>query len=265
MQDGDGHVNCSRTTRDPLMQALVARGINLIIPPSGSIRAGDLILWEKGNVVRLAEWQPVIGSTPFVSRKNDGGYIATTFSTSAELDIDAGASLLGRIFPAQSPSASVSGAAKKSGAQSINLSLVAPAYQELSNLDAILDQLTKEGASPASKYSSRRFFIVYRSWRARGIAVDFIDGNGRQVEIGLEATSDLAANLKLNQGRRDTGDYSFLADEPKVFGVTLRELEFGSEGVVDLAQQQHMRFRDQSDFTNSFSLISDEIFFDLEV
>lgn len=253
---------CKRNTTDPLMKSLLEKGVNLVHPPSNSLEVGGLIVWEAGDIVRPADWEVVVGHRPKAEALFDDGYEGTSFETAAELNPSIGASFLSKLFGKGTVEATIEAEASRLKSNKLVLTLVAPAYQELKNLDLMLEELGTAGSEPQERYKDRKFFVITRTWRAKGFTLSLQGSSEIKGTIGADVAEDISGKLGLSYKANDSGDYAFKAEESKIFGVTLRQINFGAGGIVDKAQQSPLTFRESEDF--EYDMISDDLLFALE-
>jgi hypothetical protein len=251
---------CNKNTDDRLLRALVEKGIHLVFPPRDLISVGELILWEKGNFVRTARWETVVGIEVHPKGEFEDGFEATSFTVNSNTEISLTAKVLGRFFGSESAQGKINAEANRLKAQSVQLSLIAPAFQNLGNLDDLLEELRAHGAEPYELYKERRFFVVTTAWRAKGFNLAMFGMGGTNASISAEAASDIATDLGLRAEAKISGDYAFKADRAKIFGVTLREITFGGNGIVDKVILDPMIFRSGE---NAFSYIGDDLFYEI--
>uniref|UniRef100_UPI001C12CF91 Gasdermin n=1 Tax=Bradyrhizobium tropiciagri TaxID=312253 RepID=UPI001C12CF91 len=255
--------NCSRDTGDELMAALLAEGINLILPPRDNIAPGDLIIADPQGGARLGGWHEVFNLQLSPEVATDPGFKSFQFRASSILQVGVAASVMGRVLQALGlGSGSFSSAFSSSNADTIQLSIVAPANKELTNFDAVLVQMNEAKAEPAQGYTDRNFFVVTKVWRARGIRISVADKSKKQVDLSAKAVEELTAKAKMELKREDTGSYAFLAASQLIFGLTLREVTYKDGAIVDVAPTGPLKFRGKGP-GDPFAFIGDDAFVDL--
>jgi hypothetical protein len=242
-------MKCRRDSGDKLMMALVQQGINLVLPPRDHVEAGDLILADPDRSIRTGSWTVVFGLTVAPQTSADSSFKSFTFDAASSLKTDASASLLGSILEKFGlASGGFKSAFAGANAETIELSLVAPANRSLLYLDELLGELNKAKAAPAPAYQEKRFFVVTKVWRARGLRLRVLDKSNTQVDLSAQAIKELQASTKLSIKREDRGRYAFTAAEAQIFGLTLRELvplkdAAGNLVIADRPGKEHMTFR----------------------
>lgn len=256
-------VSCKRMSEDKLMKALVAQGINLILPPRADVDAGALILADPDNSIRIGSWQPVFGLKLAPTSKVDTGFRAFTFEASSTLNSEASSSVFGSILQKFGlASGGFKGAFDKSNAAMIEFTLIAPANRSLTNFDEMLAEMNEAKAEPAATYQEKRFFVVTKVWRARGLRLRVLDKTGKQIDLNAQAVEELQASAKLSIKKEDQGSYAFTAAEAQVFGLTMRELiplkdASGAIVIGERPSDEHKTFR-SGDGTRSPDFVGDD-------
>ena len=256
-------MSCSRDSEDLLLNALVKRGINLIVPPRNNIAAGDLIIGDANGGVRRADWRSVFGFPLEPASRTSGGFRSFTFDAKSVLNVSATARVVGRVFEALGiRPGKVSGALSTSQIDTIHLGLIAPASDTLVSLDGVLDALRDGHASPTSGYADRLFYVAETVWRARGLRLDVLDRNKKALTLSADVVQELKAGSKLDFRREASGAYAYVADTALVFGVCLRQFQCDDAGTItDRAIDEHLQFRHAQEA--SYSFIGDDAFVEL--
>lgn len=256
---GSWLVWCKRDSSDPLMKELVKRGINLLIPPRDNIDPGSLIIADDDNSIRLADWKVFFGVSPNIACENNGTFVGIAFESSSALSAEAELKSAGNLLTALGlTQTAASAAVDRTKVAKLHISLLAPAHKTLANLDGILEEL-RRASSPGSQSSDpRRRFIVTGVWRAKGLGLELSDKSGALMRVSADVANDTSAQAKLKYLDLEDGRLGFVADEPLIFGLTLREIiGFQGQGISDRAQENHLKFRadpnseDHSDFVSS--------------
>ncbi|WP_461327296.1 gasdermin [Bradyrhizobium huanghuaihaiense] len=245
------------------MASLLAEGINLILPPRDNIAPGDLIIADQQGGARLGGWREVFNLQLRPQIATDAGFKSFQFKASSVLKVGVAASVMGRVLQAFGlGSGSFSGAFSSANADTIKLSIIAPANKELTNFDAVLAQMNEARAEPTQGYSDRRFFVVIKVWRARGIRISVADKSSKHVDLSAKAVEELTAKAKMELKREDTGSYAFIAGSQLIFGLTLREVIYKDGAIVDVAPTEPLKFRGKGP-AEPFAFIGDDAFVDL--
>ncbi|MDA9390442.1 hypothetical protein WN73_06970 [Bradyrhizobium sp. CCBAU 45394] len=245
------------------MAALLAEGINLILPPRDNIAPGDLIIADQQSGARLGSWREVFNLQLSLEVATDPGFKSFHFKASSVLRAGVAASVMGRVLQALGlGSGSFSSAFSSSNADTIQLAIIAPANKELTNFDAVLARMNEARAEPAQGYADRRFFVVSKVWRARGIRITVADKSNKHVELSAKAVEELTAKAKMELKREDNGSYAFLAGSQLIFGLTLREVTYKDGAIVDVAPTEPLKFRGKGPGA-PFAFIGDDAFVDL--
>ena len=248
---------CKRDSTDPLLAELVAKGINLIVPPRDGVEPGDLILGS-GDAIRVGDWEIATGVGVKAVAKGQPSFTSTKFVVSAKVEAKAGAGLLGKLLGRWNvPEGSISAAMASSGATSLSLDLVAPAVKALENFDQVLQQLRDGGAQPAAPYQENRFFIVERVWRARGLRLELCDAPNTHVTIDAKVREQLSANVGLSFAEEGKGQFSYKADDALIFGLTFREIVFEHGMVRERPSEDPLTFRGGEGQTHQFATEAD--------
>lgn len=256
---------CSRNGSDRLLRQLVSKGINIILPPRDDLKPGSLIIASKRAEARLADWKIVLGVEPPVKSRSEPTFKAMSFTTSDELEANAGASLLGRLLHGLGVSpGKLATTFKNTGATSLNILLSAPAAASLENLDEMLEALRQARAAQRPGYEQFRFLVVEKVWRAKGLSLELMRSDGTHVAVTPELVDQLKGDAKLDVVDRGDGRITFLAQTALIFGITLRELMITKDGVTDKSPNAHYQFRGGEGEEGGYPEISDDLFVTLE-
>lgn len=255
---------CRRDSSDKLMTLLLEQGINLILPPRDHIQPGDLIISDEKGASRPADWKEIFNLQLVPKIEDDTGFTSFVFKANSSLKVGVAATVMGRVLQVFGlASGSFSSAFSSSDADTIQLSIVAPANRELKNLDAVLSQLNAAKAEPAAGYVDRSFFVVTKVWRAKGLRISVADKSGKQIELSAKAVEELTAKAKMELKKEDTGSYAFLAKDRLIFGLTFRKVLYKDGVIVEAAPQDPLKFKGGGDPTGSHAFIGDDAFVDL--
>ncbi len=230
---------------DPLLSALAQKGINLILPPRIDISPGDLMLADGDDSIRRGDWTQVFGLTPTTAAVPAGAFSSFTFNAASQLDVSLAAKLMGRILSAMGiEGGKLGGALSASADRTVELSLIAPASKGLEQtLDHVLAQLRDGKASIAAAYNDRRFFIVTTAWRAKGLRLQVTNSSGKAAELDADVANEISASGSLTMKREDSGTYAFVAPEPLIFGIALREIVHETGVLKDKPTTVHFHAR----------------------
>lgn len=257
-------MSCRRDTSDKLMTLLLEQGINLILPPRDHIQPGDLIISDEKGAARPADWKEIFNLQFEPKIEDDPGFGSFVFKASSLLKVGVAATVMGRVLQVFGlGSGSFSGAFSSSGADTIQLSIVAPANRELRNLDALLSQMNAAKAEPRPGYVDRSFFVVTKVWRAKGLRISVADKAGKQIELSAKAVEELTAQTKMELKKEDNGNYAFLAKDRLIFGLTLREVFYKDGVIVEAAPQDPLKFKGGRGPDGAHAFIGDDAFVDL--
>jgi hypothetical protein len=246
------------------MTVLLEQGINLILPPRDHIQPGDLIISDEKGAARPAGWQEVFDIKFAPKIGDDPGFKSFVFKASSILKVGVAAEVMGRVLQVFGlGSGSFSSAFSSSDADTVQLAIVAPANRELRNLDAFLRQMNAAKVEPAPGYGDRRFFVVTKVWRAKGLRISVVDKLGKHVELSAKAVEALTAKAKIELKREDSGSYAFLAGDRLIFGLTLREILCKNGTIVDVAPTDPLKFRGGQGPDGPHVFIGDDAFVDL--
>ena len=256
-------MSCRRDTSDKLMTLLLEQGINLILPPRDHIEPGDLIISDEKGAARPADWKEIFNLQLTPKIEDDPGFGSFVFKANSVLKVGIAATVMGRVLEIFGlGSGSFSSAFSSSDADTIQLSIVAPANRELKNLDTFLSQMNAAKAEPAAGYVDRSFFVVTKVWRAKGLRISVADKSGKQIELSAKAVEELTAKAKMELKREDTGNYAFLAKDRLIFGLTLREVRYKDGVIEEVAPEEPLKFRGKGP-DGPYAFIGDDAFVDL--
>lgn len=253
---------CDRSGSDPLLCALVAQGINIVLPPRDDLKAGGLIIADKSGAARAASWQSVVKVSPSVEAETQPTFKWLNFVASDAIEANAGARLLGKALAfAGLTEGGFSGALKRANAKQLDIQLKAAAVSALINLDAVLDNLRDGMAEIQPGYEDRTLYVIDKVWRARGISIGFQGSSGNQIEITADIESQLKAETHLNLTQRGDGRLTYVASEALVFGVTLRKIVVSKDTITDTTVWKYVPIRSNDEVV--FPTLSNDLFVEL--
>jgi hypothetical protein len=246
------------------MTLLLEQGINLILPPRDHIQPGDLVISDEKGRARPAGWHEVFNLQFVPNIEDDPGFRSLVFKATSVLKVGVAAAVMGRVLQIFGlGSGTFSSAFSSSDADTVQLSIVAPANRELKNLDAILSQMNTAKAEPAPGYVDRHFFVVTKVWRAKGLRISVADKSGKQLELSAKAVEELTAKAKMDLKKEATGSYAFIASDRLIFGLTLREILYKDGSIVEHSPAEPLRFRGRHGPDGPYAFIGDDAFVDL--
>ncbi len=111
------------------------------------------------------------------------------------------------------------------GVEAVEIELIAPAFDTLTNLDAVLAALDAAGATPAPAYEGRRLLLVSKVWRAKSMTMKLHSSKTVSAEALASVADEFAGTTSVSVKSDRLTKLEFRATaEPLVFGVGLREL-----------------------------------------
>lgn len=230
-------MSCRRNSSDQLMKRLVHEGIHLCKPPRGPdyLKPGNLVVADKTHNARKGSWEHILGFTPTVEIGDDDDVSIINFRQSDALLADTIAEVLAEITPDADIEAlrvDVKAAYKESNAANAKISILAPFFQELTNLDSLLAELREADSALRVPYEDRRLFVVTRTWACTGLKMVFSGNESSSAETNVimkMISAKIGAKLNVEQ----RSEYIFQSPTPKIFGVSLVELVISAKGYID--------------------------------
>lgn len=236
---------CNPNSGDKLLRQMLDKfGINLLRPPRDNIAPGDLLVGDAGGQARLGDFKVIFGLDLDIRKWTDGAPEALTLNGSGKLASEAGAEVGGTLMAKLGlPTGSLRGFFSSHKSTAAEISIIAPSRRTLGNLDAVLAKMRDAKLAVPAIYKSRPLFMITDTFSALGMRIALYDASGRKISAEAKAAGELGAKADLKVTAEDNGDYGFRSKKPLVFGIAVRELEFGPEGVRDKLVKTVMTMR----------------------